>query len=104
MNAFGDHILGKWAHSHEDDSGDTRVYRPSDYPFPPARGRAGMEFRGDGSFVEYSVGRADAPESSPGRWRAFDDRRVRVDLGGRTRVFEIVQCDGDILRIREGTD
>jgi len=104
MGAFSDKIARKWTHSHEDDTQDARVYRPSDYPFPPARGRAGMEFRNDGRFIEWSVGRADAPESNPGRWQALDDRRVRVELGAQPRVFEIIQCDDDILKIREAAD
>lgn len=34
----------RWLHSHEEDTADVRVYRPAEYPFPPARGRDGFEF------------------------------------------------------------
>ncbi|TDD62216.1 hypothetical protein E1263_04910 [Kribbella antibiotica] len=45
------------------------VYRRDDYAFPPARGRRGVQFRPDGTLVEYALGRGDAPEARPaGRW------------------------------------
>ncbi|GAA1599112.1 hypothetical protein GCM10009789_61460 [Kribbella sancticallisti] len=45
------------------------VYRRDDFTFPPARGRRGVEFRPDGTFVELQIGRGDAPEpSDTGRW------------------------------------
>jgi len=46
------------------------VYRRDDFAFPPARGRRGVEFRADGSFTDWLIGRGDAPEAHAGRWSA----------------------------------
>jgi hypothetical protein len=46
------------------------VYRRDDFAFPPARGRRGVEFRPGGIFVEWVIGRGDAPEARAGRWQA----------------------------------
>lgn len=46
------------------------VYRRDDFAFPPARGRRGVEFRADGSFTDWLIGRGDAPEGHAGRWSA----------------------------------
>lgn len=61
--------MGRWTHSFEEDHDGVSVYRHDDFAFPPARGRRGVEFRPDGSFVEWRIGRGDAPEPGPaGRW------------------------------------
>jgi hypothetical protein len=44
------------------------VYRRDDFAFPPARGRRGVEFRADGTFTDWLIGRGDAPEAHAGRW------------------------------------
>jgi len=44
-------IFRRWTHSREEDRADILVYRPKDYPFPPARGREGLEFRKNGEFI-----------------------------------------------------
>jgi hypothetical protein len=46
------------------------VYRRDDFAFPPARGRRGVEFGPDGSFVDWAIGRGDAPEPRRGRWQS----------------------------------
>jgi hypothetical protein len=50
-------LFRRWMHSHEEDEGDLRVYRPASYKFPPARGRRGLEFKPDGELVLYGPGR-----------------------------------------------
>jgi hypothetical protein len=64
-------VNGRWTHSFEEDHDGISVYRPDDFAFPPARGRRGVEFRPDGTLVEWAIGRGDAPEARPGgRWDA----------------------------------
>jgi hypothetical protein len=50
------------------------VYRRDDFAFPPARGRRGVEFRADGAFTDWLIGRGDAAQAggqgSAGRWSA----------------------------------
>jgi hypothetical protein len=62
--------VGHWTHSAEEDHDGISVYRRDDYAFPPARGRRGVEFRADGTFVPLMIGRGDAPQAWPiaGRW------------------------------------
>ena len=36
------HLEGTWLQSREESSGDTLVYRPNTYDFPPTRGRTGF--------------------------------------------------------------
>ena len=46
-----------WLRSPEEETGDVRVYRPEDHPFPPARGREGLTFHSDGRFDYRAPGR-----------------------------------------------
>ncbi|WP_033306750.1 hypothetical protein RFN58_32920 [Streptomyces iakyrus] len=98
-------LFRSWLHSYEEDHEDVRVYRPDDFPFPPARGRRGMEFAPDGTFVDHPLGRGDAPGAVPGRWRLVPDRRIELTFGGDRpdRELEIVRCDADILQVRRLT-
>jgi hypothetical protein len=61
-------VVGRWTHSFEEDHDGISVYRRDDFAFPPARGRRGVEFRADGTFVERLIGRGDAPEEHLGQW------------------------------------
>ncbi|TCC32387.1 hypothetical protein [Kribbella sindirgiensis] len=77
--------LGHWTHSAEEDHDGISVYRRDDYAFPPARGRRGVEFRADGTFVEYAIGRGDAPEArAAGRWQAGG--QLARGTGGKGQV------------------
>lgn len=95
-------LFRAWFHSYEEDHEDVRVYRPDDYPFPPARGRRGMQFAPDGGFVDRPLGRGDAPGTVPGRWRLVADRHLALSFGGERpdRELEILRCDGNVLHVR----
>ena len=93
---------GRWMHSFEEDHDGVQVYRPADYPFPPARGRAGIEFRPDGTYIDWAIGRGDANEARPGRWEAIADDCVRISAAGDQRVIEMVLLEQDRLEIRAG--
>jgi hypothetical protein len=86
----------RWLHSHEEDTDEFEVYRPAGYPFPPARGRRGLEFRENGEFVAVGYGRGDAPEERPGTWRL--ESPTRVVAGPAT--LDIAYCDDEILKVR----
>ncbi|MEU4294128.1 hypothetical protein AB0E63_38410 [Kribbella sp. NPDC026596] len=54
-----------------------------------------MEFRPDGTMVEYAIGRGDAPEARPaGRW----DAGGRLDRGS-SGTGQIVKAEPDRLEI-----
>lgn len=79
------------------------MYRPGDYPFPPARGRVGFEFREGGEFVYYGIAPADGIARSEGRWRFEGAGRVRIELENRQVepfTLEFLSCDGDTLKVR----
>jgi hypothetical protein len=89
--------IGIWLHSQEEDRSDVRVYRPRDYAFPPARGRSAVEFRPDGTYVEYSDGPDDRGQSVVGEWRDTGDGRVQATT--RTATRRILSCTKEMLVI-----
>ena len=93
-------LLGRWVHSSEDDHDGVAVYRRPDFAFPPARGRRGIEFGPDGSFVEWAIGRGDAPEGRPGRWEQdpAGGAVARAVTGGA--ALHAVQTAPDVLEVR----
>lgn len=104
MNELPNEIFRKWGHSFEEDTGDTTVYRPAQFEFPRARGRDGIEFRPDGTFVDWVIGPADAQSGVNGHWKVEGPGRVRVSFDGNVRaprVFEIVHCDAGVLIVRQ---
>ncbi len=104
MNQLPKQIFRKWGHSFEEDARDVKVYRPADYDFPRTRGRDGIEFRPDGTFIEWMAGPADAQQAVPQHWQVEPSGRVRVVFGDNARasqILDIVQVDDNILRIRQ---
>ena len=65
------------------------VYRRDDFAFPPARGRRGVEFGPDGSFVEWAIGRGDAPEPRLGRWQSSGVITREGGMPGTARVVSV---------------
>ena len=61
-------LVHKWIHSHEEDSNDIMVFRRSDYPFPPSRGRRKIEFKEDGKFVQTGVSASCGFEETLGKF------------------------------------
>ncbi|MFC9556975.1 zinc metalloprotease [Rhodococcus sp. NPDC056960] len=95
---------GRWGHSFEEDHDGLRVYRPAGFDFPRARGRGGIEFRPDGSFVDWTIGRGDAGEPREGTWvSADDDGSLEVTTAaGESRIVRVVRLDGDRLELDLG--
>ena len=96
-------ILRHWVHAHEEDTHDARVYRPTGYDFPPARGRRGFEFRDGGELIYYGIARADGSEQSSGRWSIEGTDRVRIDVDNeriQPFILEVVSCDDETLKVR----
>ncbi|GAP46199.1 hypothetical protein [Streptomyces azureus] len=103
MNELPRSLFQRWWHSFEEDTEGVTVYRPDDYDFPLARGRGGLAFLPDGTFIDYLVGPVDAPESVPGRWRLVEDRRLSISFPGSDHPdyeLEILRCDEHALKIR----
>ena len=102
MGELPHELFRRWLHSHEEDEGDVRVYRPAGYDLPPARGRRGLEFRADGELLVIGPGPADRPQARAGRWEPAGERRARVSLpsAAQPQELEIVSVDPDRLTVR----
>ncbi|MEW2030757.1 hypothetical protein AB0901_09605 [Streptomyces roseifaciens] len=104
MSELPAELFRHWVHSYEDDREGVTVYRPAGYPFPPARGRRGMEISPDGTFTDHPIGSRDVPGSVAGRWEAATDgRSLTVTFPGTSRPgrrLEILHCDGALLKVR----
>ncbi|MEU4212387.1 hypothetical protein AB0F13_20705 [Streptomyces sp. NPDC026206] len=100
-------LFQSWVHSFEEDADGAAVYRPADYPFPPARGRRGLEFARDGTFIDHPIGRGDAPDTVPGHWQLAEGRLLTVSFPAAERPdrrWEILHCDEHVLKIRPAPD
>jgi hypothetical protein len=94
-------VVGRWIHSYEDDTSETRAYRGPEYKFPPARGRQGFELRPDGDAVLSGIAPADGSQQVTARW-TLADRRITITAleGSRPAVtFDVVSCDDGFLRV-----
>ena len=98
-------IYKHWIHSREEDAEDVRVYRPSDYKFPPSRGREGFEIKENGEFIQYGIGPTDAPEKIIGTWTIAGENQIIVSLEvprQNSYTMEVVSCDERLLKVRLG--
>ncbi len=97
-------VLGVWLHSHEDDTPTVSIYRPRDFPFPRSRGRSGLEFREDGTVVEYRPGADDRSRPTTGTWYALGDNRYSMSFPTEDATEpqpRTLRFDGDSLRVGE---
>lgn len=104
MTELPNEIFRRWGHSFEESTSEITVYRPAEYEFPRARGRAGIEFKPDGAIIYWAIGPADKRLAFNGHWQIEGPGSVRVSFEGNVRtpvVMEILQCDADILRVRQ---
>jgi hypothetical protein len=92
----------RWVHAHEEDSGDSMVFRPADHPLPPSRGRTALDLRADGTYTETGIGPTDRPEDADGTWQLEGNRLELTRHGGGGRVVHIVSADDDRLVVRRG--
>ncbi|MGH4011076.1 MAG: hypothetical protein ACRDTH_23440 [Pseudonocardiaceae bacterium] len=90
-----------WLRSREEEKGSVRVYRPENFPFPPARGREGLVFHADGGFDYLGPGRGDQPGKATGTWRTdpSDSSRITADAAGQTIELRILEVTGDVLHL-----
>lgn len=101
-----EYVLQKWIHLHENDQDDVLEYRPDDYDFPLARGRDGMEFKEDGTFVQYDIAPTDGNVAVNGTWEpAGDQGNVLLiqfpDKPKKNYRIEIVELSEDVLKIKK---
>jgi hypothetical protein len=102
MSTLPPALFKRWIHSREEDTGDVSVYRSSNYPFPPVRGRTGFEIRANGDFIAYDIAPTDGWLSVLGHWETREMNEIRVSFDDRRRTpltLHIVSCDQEMLKI-----
>lgn len=97
-------LIGSWIHAWEEDTGETIIFRPADYPLGPSRGREGYEFQTGGILVYHGFGPADAPLTSVGEWGWHSGDLIHLvinDPEGASidEVLRIVSCDAETLQV-----
>lgn len=96
-------LQGTWLQSPEENRGDTLVYRPNTYKFPPSRGRTGFAIGPAGRFTQFDVAPTDGLAGHDGTWTAPDPAHLRVHLAdGSTPDYslEIISLHKGVLWLR----
>ena len=96
-------LLGRWIHAHEEDPQDgfsTEVYRPSDWPLGPSRGRRGFELYMDGRAILLDIAATDGTDPLEGSWTVEQGRVLVIDADGEVRRWTIEQATVDCLVLR----
>ena len=97
-------LEGTWLASHEENRGDTLVYRPNTYKFPPARGRTGFALKSYGRFEQFDIAPIDGLTGRPGTWAPQGSTKLRIHLTDRQTpdyTLEIISLDEQVLRLRQ---
>lgn len=97
-----------WLHSYEEDSGDTVVFRPNTFDFPPSRGRTGFTLESGGVIKRYEIAPTDGLEEHLGSWEQVDKQRVQIRMQPESRPpqnyeVEILLLEDDVLKIKRHT-
>ena len=96
-------LEGTWLASHEETRGDTLVYRPNTYAFPPARGRTGFALKPYGRFEQFDIAPTDGLAGRTGTWTANGSSRLRIHLTEGTEpdyTLEIISLEKQVLKLR----
>ncbi len=92
-----------WLHAHEEDTGDTMVFRPSSFKLGPSRGRAGFELKPDGELVESRIAATDGSLKQAGKWKLSETGKLyfyRDDPATPAKVLEIESVSKDRLVVK----
>ena len=97
-------LFKHWIHSQEDEDNKANisVFRPSNFRFPPSRGRRGFEIKKNGEFILHEIGRADKPVKIVGHYKVESPNMISVYLKGREPFImriAAIEDNGNILRI-----
>ena len=96
-------LEGTWLSSREEDSGDTLVYRPNTYAFPPARGRTGFAVGPFGRFEQFDIAPTDGLAGRPGTWTADGPAHLRIHLEDGHEpdyTLEVLSLEKKVLKLR----
>jgi len=93
----------KWLHSHEEDTAEEMVFRPSTFKFPPSRGRTGFELRPDGTAQVLGIAPTDAPQQHAGTWSIGTEKQltVHVPVLQQTQSMTVLSVAPDRLVVKK---
>jgi hypothetical protein len=97
-------LEGTWLNAHEENRGDTLVYRPNTYKFLPARGRTGFAIEPYGRFTQFDIAPTDGLEGRDGTWTATGPHSLRIHLeDGNTPDYtlEVISLKNKVLKLRQ---
>jgi hypothetical protein len=90
-----------WVHSFEEDTPGLRIFRPVEFPFPPARGRESIEFLPHGQCLHHPIGPTDLPLSLPGTWKMIARDKCRMSVKGYDPTdFKILELNNEKLVVK----
>jgi len=97
-------IFKHWIESREDRDNrpNVSVFRPSDYKFPPSRGRRGFEIKKNGEFILHEIGSTDKPIRMVGNFSVEGRDKIKVNHTGSspfTLRIVAIEDNGNILRV-----
>jgi hypothetical protein len=92
-------LFRSWVHAHEEDSGESLVFRPADTPMPPSRGRRSLDLSSEGEAGVGFPGPDDRRTIGGGSW-SVEGRRLLVRHASGTELFEIEALEPDRLVLR----
>ncbi|NVO57580.1 hypothetical protein HW561_17430 [Rhodobacteraceae bacterium B1Z28] len=103
MNEEQEKVLGRWVHVPEEDKEGIQVFRPSDYPLPPSRGRAQLAFYPDHTVKAAGIGSNDIGRVTQGHWTGTTEQGGTLEvtfenLDARSRV-ELQDESGPVLKL-----
>lgn len=90
-------ISREWVEIREDSKGDTLVFRPVDYPIPPARGRRHLKLTQEGKGKWLDEGPTDKLETvSEGNWKV-DSNKLILNIPGWGKEYDIEELQKNIM-------
>src|SRR5262245_54196234 len=95
-----DLLAGRWMHSHEEDEGGVKVFRPASFNFPRSRGRESLVLEAGGRLVHGKPGPTDRTERVSGSWELAGDTLTINRPGASPLVYKIVSADKDKLVVK----
>ncbi|MFT2008907.1 hypothetical protein ACMA1I_09555 [Pontibacter sp. 13R65] len=95
-----------WLHSFEEDEGDTLVFRPNAYDFPPSRGRTGFAIENNGVFKEYLIAPTDGLEEHVGQWTHGEKKELQIRFPGekpavQDYTLDIISIKDKVLKVKK---
>ena len=91
-----------WNYSYEESEDDTKVYRPCDYNFPPSRGREGMTFLENKTFVYKAIAPTDGFIQLKGNWTLEDDILTMNYTSPNTKSskFALISLTKEMIKLK----